>query len=254
MASDACTAGAPSPFSLERLSAYRDGDLPAGELASVRQHLEACAACARRADELGAVARAARALDVPEPPATLWPAIAGALAREDDGALARERWANRWLAARPFGIGMLAGVGAAAAVALVLGATRGGPIIAREAPPPAVAEPSAAAPGQVTTSPRDPLLAEAEQEFSRAAKVYERSIEKLRRLIVREEEHWSPEMRARYDERLARLDEAITRSREEARRAPSDSEGNEQLFAAYQQKIAFLAETVHRGGTAPGAP
>jgi hypothetical protein len=247
-----CTAGAPSPFPLERLSAYLDGDLPAGELASVRQHLDACAACADRADELAAVARATRALEVPEPPATLWPAIAGVLAREDDGALARERWSNRWLAARPFGIGMLAGVGAAAVIAIVLGATRGGPIVAREGQRPVAVEPSR--PATAAPASHDPLLAEAEQEFARAAAVYERSIEKLRRLLVREEAGWSPEMRARYDERLARLDEAIARSREEARRAPGDSDGNEQLFAAYQQKIAFLAETVQRGGTAPGVP
>jgi hypothetical protein len=251
MAGEACAAGEPSPFSLERLSAYLDGDLPAAELASVRQHVEACAACARRAAELGALARAARGLEVLEPPATLWPGIAGALAREDDGALARTRWFDRWLAARPLGIGMLAGAGAAVVIALVLGGTRSGPFIAREAQP---AASSAALPAPAPAAARDPLLAEAEQEFARAAAVYERSIEKLRRLIVREEASWSPDMRARYDERLARLDEAIARSREEARRAPSDSEGNEQLFAAYQQKIAFLAETVHRGGTASGAP
>ena len=246
-----CTAGAPSPFSLERLSAYLEGDLPAGELASVRQHLEACAACAGHADELAALTRAARTLEVPEPPATLWPGIAGALARDDDGALARERWSYRWLAARPFGIGMLAGVGAAAVIAIVRGVSRGRPMVAREVPPAAV-EPIRAV--LAPPGPRDPLLAEAEQEFARAAAVYERSIEKLRRLLVREEASWSPEMRARYDERLARLDEAIARSREEARRAPGDSEGNEQLFAAYQQKIAFLAETVQRGGTTPGEP
>ena len=59
-------------------------------------------------------------------------------------------------------------------------------------------------------------------------------------------------------ERIGRLDEAIARSRELARRSPGDSAGNEQLFVAYQQKIAFLAAAVHRGGEAgdwdkPGA-
>ena len=49
-------------------------------------------------------------------------------------------------------------------------------------------------------------------------------------------------------ERLGRLDETIARSRELARRTPGDSAGNEQLFAAYQQKIAFLTAAVHRGG------
>jgi hypothetical protein len=102
---------------------------------------------------------------------------------------------------------------------------------------------------------RDPLLAEAEQEFARAAAVYERSIEKLRGLLVREEASWSPEVRARYDERLARLDDAIARSREAARRAPTESDGQEQLFAAYQQKLAFLTLTVHRGGgSGPAEP
>ncbi len=55
--------------------------------------------------------------------------------------------------------------------------------------------------------------------------------------------------RAAASERLAQLDDAIARSREPARRTPGDSAGNEQLFAAYQQKIDFLAEAVHRGGT-----
>jgi hypothetical protein len=249
MAETNCTAGEPSPFPPERLSAFVDGDLTAGELASVRQHLEACAACARRAEELGALARATRALDVPEPPPTLWPAIAGALAREDDGALARARRWDRWLSLRPFGVGALAGAAAVATIVFVARAPREGveahSIVAATAPSAATAAPPA----------RDPLLVEAEQEFARAAAVYERSIEKLRGLLVREEARWSPEVRARYDERLARLDDAIARSREAARRAPAESEGQEQLFALYQQKIAFLAETVHRGdGSGPGGP
>ena len=245
MAGEGCVAGEPSPFSLERLSAFGDGDLPASELASVRQHLEACAACARRADELGAVARAARALEVPEPPATLWPAIAGALARERSA----DRWLS-WRQWRPFGVGALAGAAAAAALVLGWGA--------RHAPKGngnGMSRDVVVAVAEASRVPTDPLLAEAEQEFARAAAVYERSIEKLRGLLASEEGHWSAEMRARYDERLARLDEAIARSREAARRAPGDSEGNEQLFAAYQQKLAFLTETVQRGGGwGQGAP
>jgi hypothetical protein len=240
-----CTSGEPSPFSLERLSAFADGDLPVSELSSVRQHLEGCAACARRVEELGALARAARTLDMPEAPPTLWPAI--------EGALARQTWTERWLSPRSFGIGMAAGVGAAAVIAVLLVGTGHRPSPVASAEPEPVAEPARAL--EASSSARDPLLLEAEQEFARAAAVYERSIEKLRGLLAREESRWSPETRARYDERLARLDEAIARSREAARRAPSDSDGNEQLFAAYQQKIAFLAEAVHRGGgSGPGAP
>jgi hypothetical protein len=237
-----CTAGAASPFSDERLSAFVDGDLPGSELAQVRQHVDACAACALRAEELRGLARAARALEPPEAPPTLWPAI--------EGALARERRFDWWLSLRPFAVGALAGAAAAAAIVFVARGGRG-------------ADPAGATASVVATDPapaappaaRDPLLAEAEQEFASAAAVYERSIEKLRGLLVREEARWTPEVRARYDERLARLDDAIARSREAARRAPTESDGQEQLFAAYQQKIAFLTETVHRGGgSGPAAP
>ena len=238
-----CVAGASSAFPLDRLSAFVDGDLPAAELQSVRLHLEACPACAQHAAELGALARAARTLDVPEPPPTLWPAI--------EGALDRRRWLDAdglWSFSRPFGIGALAGAAVVAVVVFGAGLRRAPRVVAqggaqapvaREAPPPST----------------DPLLVEAEQEFARAAAVYVHSIEKLRGLLVRQETEWSPDVRARYRERLARLDDAIARSREAARRAPGESDGNEQLFAAYQQKIAFLTETVHRGGRwGPGTP
>jgi len=95
----------------------------------------------------------------------------------------------------------------------------------------------------------DPLLNEAEAEFASAAAAYERSIEKLRGLLEHEEPRWSPAERARCAERLAQLDDAIATSRELAHRSRGDTVGNEQLFAAYQQKITFLAEAVHRGGT-----
>jgi hypothetical protein len=238
-AGGACVSGEPSPFPPHRLSAFHDGDLPAAELQVVRQHLEACAACAARAAELGALARAARTLEAPEPPPTLWSAIEGALARET-------RPAPWWRAWRPLGVGALTGAALAAAVVLGWGT--------RTAPPLDFGRGAARAPASASTlvaaprAPTDPLVAEAEQEFARAAAVYERSIDKLRGLLTRESEHWSPEVRARYAERLARLDDAIARSVEAARRAPAESEGNAELFAAYQQKLAFLTATVQRGG------
>ncbi len=227
----------------ERLSAFVDGDLPSVDLANVRRHLDECPACALRADELAALARAARTLDAPEPPPTLWSSIEGVLeGRRGEGALDERPW---WqLGGRAFGVGALAGAAAVALVVFGASALRPGAapvaVVARERP---------AAQTQVV----DPLLVEAEAEFARAASAYERSIEKLRGLIARQESAWSPDARARYADRLARLDEAIARTREAARRAPVDSVGNEQLFAAYQQKIAFLAAAVQRGGGASQA-
>ncbi len=215
----------------ETLSAFVDGDLPATEAQAVRAHAAACPRCTVSIAELVAMVTAARRLDRPEPPPSLWPAVEGAMARHD------RPW---WMSLRLFGSGALAGAAAVSVVALGLASWRthrAASVVL--APGPAVAA--------VTSI--DPLLAEAEAEFARAATTYERSIEKLRGLLAREEPRWSPVERARCEERLAQLDEAIASSRELAHRTPGDSVGNEQLFAAYQQKITFLAEAVHRGGT-----
>jgi|HubBroStandDraft_5_1064220.scaffolds.fasta_scaffold69429_2 anti-sigma factor RsiW len=214
------------------LSAFVDGDLPATEAQAVRAHASACPRCTISIAELAAMVTAARRLERPEPPPSLWPAVEGAMARHD------RPW---WMSLRLFGSGALAGAAAVSVVALGLASWR-----THRAAPAAVAPGAALA---VVTVSADPLLAEAEAEFARAATTYERSIEKLRALLAREEPRWSPVERARCEERLAQLDEAIASSRELAHRTPGDSVGNEQLFAAYQQKITFLAEAVHRGGT-----
>jgi hypothetical protein len=214
----------------DKLSAFLDGDLPSLEAQAVRAHLEGCAACARAAAEMTAMISTTRTLDRPEPPPTLWPAIAGKLDRLEAPVplVPRRRW-------RTFGAGALAGAAAAAALVLALGSGRR-------------ARPPAARPPAPVAAAVDPLLEEAEAEFASAAAAYERSIEKLRGLLEAQQERWSADQRARYAERLARLDEAIARSREAAQRSPGDSAGNEQLFAAYQEKIAYLAAVVHRGG------
>lgn len=218
----------------ETLSAFVDGDLAPAESQALRAHVADCPRCTVSIAELRAMVTAARTFERPEPPPTLWSAVEGAMARHD------RPW---WLSLRLFGTGALAGAAAVSVVALGLGSWRG-----HQAAPMARA-PLAQAPVAQALVSTDPLLNEAEAEFASAAAAYEKSIEKLRGLLAREEPRWSPAERARCAERLAQLDEAIATSRELARKTPGDSLGNEQLFAAYQQKIAFLAEAVHRGGT-----
>jgi hypothetical protein len=230
-------------YTTERLSAFVDGELAPAEAAAVRTHAASCPICTAALADLRALVKNARALDAPEPPPTLWPSIEGALdRRERFGWLTLSNW-------KPFAVGALAG---GVAVVLAIFAL---PLL-RARPGAPVTSPSPETASAVST---DPLLNEAEAEFAQAAAAYERSIAKLRTLLAREEARWSPQERSRMAERLARLDETIARSRELARRTPGDSAGNEQLFAAYQQKIAFLAAAVHRGGEAgdwdkPGAP
>ncbi|HEX3901869.1 MAG TPA: zf-HC2 domain-containing protein [Polyangia bacterium] len=215
--------------SAETLSAFVDGDLSGTEAQAVRTHAAECPRCTVSIAELSALVTAARGLERPEPPPSLWPAVEGAMARHD------RPW---WLSLRLFGSGALAGAAAVSVVALGLTSWRthraAAVVVAPVAP---------------VVASVDPLLNEAEAEFASAAAAYERSIEKLRGLLEREEPRWNPAERARCAERLAQLDEAIASSRELAHRTPGDTVGNEQLFAAYQQKIAFLAEAVHRGGT-----
>jgi hypothetical protein len=217
--------------STETLSAFVDGDLPPTEAQAVRAHAAGCPRCTLSIGELRAMLTAARALERPEPPPTLWAAVEGAMSRHD------RPW---WLSLRIFGTGALAGAAAVSVIALGLSSWRTHHAGATSPPPSAMA-------AAATTA--DPLLDEAEAEFARAAATYEKSIAKLRGLLEREQPRWSPAERARCAERLAQLDEAIASSREAARRSPGDGVGNEQLFALYQQKIAFLAEAVHRGGT-----
>jgi hypothetical protein len=217
----------------ERLSAFLDGDLPPADSETVRLHSAGCARCTTALAELGALVSAARGLETAEPPPTLWMAVEGELARAE-----RPSWLASWSSWRPFAAGALVGAAALALTLIVFPARR--PRAPEATPPPvvAVAAPAAA----------DPLLEEAETEFARAAASYERSIEKLRGLLERAEKGWSADERARIADRLAGLDDLIARSRELTRQAPGDRTGNEQLFAAYQQKIAFLAAAVHRGG------
>jgi len=228
-------------FTTERLSAFVDGDLSPNETAAVRAHAATCEPCTSAIADLRALVVNANALREPEPPPTLWPSIEGALDRTP-------RWA--WLSIanwRPFGVGALAGAAAVVLLVIVLPAVHGSGKRIPAAPPGAESVATSVAASAAAT---DPLLHEAEAEFAEAAAAYERSIAKLRTLLAREEARWSPHERSRMAERLARLDDSIARSRELASRTPGDSAGNEQLFAAYQQKIAFLAAAVHRGGEA----
>jgi hypothetical protein len=236
-------------YPTERLSAFADGELVGAEAERVRAHLAGCARCRSTLADLSAILGAARTLDRPEPPAALWRAIEGVLDRPAELAEPRPAPLPWWMRWRVFGAGAVAG--AAVALLLVVGL----PAAPRPALAPSGTTAAATAPNTPSTpNTNDPLLNEAEAEFAQAAAAYERSIEKLRGLLAREEPRWSPDERARYAERLVGLDDAIARSRELARRTPGDSVGNEQLLAAYQQKIAFLSAAVHWGGAWTGAP
>jgi len=242
-------AGAPRHVDAERLSAWISGELSDRDIAVVRRHVEACPDCAEVTVALRAQVVATRTLERPEPPATLWSAIEGAL----DAPPGPRRWS--WGASL---IGALAGASMVMLVGVGLGRLRGRqtPLVSGQAQAEAGAGSGASASASARASPQvglpgsDPLLAEAERELEQAAVSYERAVGRLRTILDREQLMWDPETRARVGDRLARLDEAVAHSRAVARRDPGDSTGADMLFSAYQRQIDFLAEAVHRGSPA----
>jgi predicted Zn-dependent protease len=222
----------------ERLSFWISGDLSDRDTVVVRTHVESCAVCAAVAAALRAQVVATRELDRPEPPPTLWSAIEGAMETIET----REARAWSW---RSSLAGALAGAAAVAIVAWGITLQRGR---ARDSH---IAGPTApAAAGGMAPPHDDPLLAEAERELDRAATSYQQAVERLRRILDREQVLWDPETRARVGDRLARLDEAVAHSRAVAHRDPGDASGADMLFSAYRRQIDFLAEAVHRGSPA----
>lgn len=237
----------------ERLSAWISGDLTERETAVVRAHVENCAACAKVAAELRTQVVATRTLERPEPPATLWSAIEGAMARDDrdgsDGRSTTARPRSPWSAMWPT---LLTGAfaGAAAVVALTWSVGHMGHLRALGTPGGGISTRAGTARGGLAADVADPLLAEAERELEAAAGSYERAVARLREILEREQVRWNPAARARVSERVARLDEAVAYSRTVARRDPGDGAGADLLFSAYQRQIDFLAEAVHRGAPA----
>jgi Putative zinc-finger len=253
---DTVTATPIRHLDVERVSAWISGDLSERDTAVVRAHIEACARCSDVASAFRAQVIAMRGLERPEPPPTLWAAIEGELDKPE-----RRVWS--WRATL---IGALSGAVAVALafVAVIGGGGRGfvglgdlsaeriqGPGRSRIAAQGAESgqEPSAAE-GQTPAQISDPLLAEAERELQRAALSYEQAVNRLRKILDREQVLWDPETRARVGERLARLDDAVAHSRAVAQRDPGDSAGADLLFSAYQRQIQFLAEAVRRGSPA----
>jgi Putative zinc-finger len=237
---------------VERVSAYLAADLSERDATAVRRHLGDCPDCGRVVDELRRQSEALSTLERPEPPLTMWAAIEGACDGRSDG-----RFGLPW-------------GGAAAALwswrSMVLGAALGGVVVsgafALWRPGGQAGRSGADTSGGVagvaalvgSPEPIDPLLAEAEAEFGRAALSYEAAAGRLRAILDHEQLGWNAAQRARVAERLARLDEAVAESRTVARRDPGDGARAEMLFAAYQKQIDFLAEVVHRGGSSLDLP
>ena len=192
----------------KQLSEYVDGDLELREMARVRDHLDACASCARTEAELRRTVAMARSLpNDAEPPAAMWDGIARGLDTPTP------LW-QRWLKPVSIGVGTLAL--AAAALLFFL-------------------------------QPRDPLMEHARKEFAAAEEHYAEAARAMHQLADREKKNWRPEMARAFEENLRTIDEAVERSRQAARRPGADATAMDNLSAAYRRKIDFLEDAIRTG-------
>ena len=85
-----------------RLPAYSEGEVRPDERAQIAAHLETCAACRTRFEQIQKNIHLMRQLPVPDPADELWGAIAGelSLSRQAESARAAafgRRWGKRWM-------------------------------------------------------------------------------------------------------------------------------------------------------------
>jgi anti-sigma factor RsiW len=196
-----------------QLSALTDGELGARRVAKLREHLLACATCARGLAELEALkqALAGEAVHPPEPEATdgvAWMKLQARLAAEPESPRRLG-----WLLA-PASLSL-------AALALVFGLRH---------------RVAASSPSD------DELIAEAETEFRGAEARYAGALEKLRAVTVRLRTDWPADRRADYDRAQVRLDAAIAECQRVVRERPADADAEQLMFAAYRKEIDFLQD------------
>ena len=201
--------------STEKLSALADGDLPQGEAARLRTHVDACEKC--RA-ELAALEGMKRALAdegrVPLEPRAGWHELARRLDKEP---APRAPW---WRPALGWAL-----VPAALAIAVGVGAWRH---------------------HRAAGVSDDQLIAEAEREFRDADATYARALDKLRAVTEHARAEWPEPRRREFDAAQAALDRATEQCRAVAHARPADGQAEQLLFAAYRKQIAFYQEQILR--------
>jgi anti-sigma factor RsiW len=206
---------------MDRLSAYLDDDLAAGERQAFEEHLAGCADCAAALDALREVVARATGLNRPtEPSSDLWPGIAKRLTPR------RAHAPGSWL---PASLGWLQPRIAAAALVIACLAIlwllhlRSGPPVRQVAGRP---------------SPAPAVLNDSGTE-----REYDKTVANLHRQ-ARDRLTLDPHLVEVIDENLATLDAAIASYRDALAAEPGDAQLRRRLDAARQRKLEVLQQAV----------
>jgi hypothetical protein len=221
-----------------------DGTLGPIRRAELELHLEGCDGCRALAADLQELARAARSLDVLEPPARVWQSISARLQAEG-GVTAPSRASSRYA--------RMALLATAAALVLAVGAAL---FVLRR--PPAVPQTATATPPAPVSaaagnaSPEDPVqsvvkeLAQTEKAFQNLVEASEAS------------NTVDPKTAAEMQKNLLVMNEAINETRKALVTDPHSAPARASLYEVLKQKIQFLQNTIAlmnemRKGDAAGA-
>lgn len=211
----------------ERLDDFVDGRLAEAESAPVQAHLDACAGCRERAQQLRRLLAHAAALPRSvAPPRDLWPGIRERIER-------RSAWFGFQGSWQP---GVLA---AAAAVVAVLAALlwSGGPAPSAVR---TVAMPDASPsllPAASSFGLSDPVLAKAVREYEQAASALLQTLERRRAVV-------SADDLARVESNLEVIDRALAEVRAALAEDPKNPELNHMLVATHKKKVDVLRRVV----------
>ena len=207
---------------------YVDDTLSAFDRAEVERHLAECEACRTLVDDLREIRRAARSLELREPPARAWTRIERAIQLEANDRAARPRprvSRTVWAAL-------------AAAAVLVLATFVGLSYLSRAGRNGAPIERAgAAASGEATAQSIEAELRAAETHYENAIKGLEQITNAGRGTL-------DPQTAATIQKNLSVVDQAISESRAALRSEPASEPAQQSLIVSFKTKMALLQDTV----------
>lgn len=214
----------------ERLDDYVDGTLGEAELHEVELHLAWCASCAGEERALHAFLGRVAALP-PElkPERDLWPGIASRIASPRPTTVPRlpvvRSFPRAWWTPA-------AGLAAAAAVVVALGAT-----LTRVWPPPGSGRTAGTGAVQEAAWTTDPTLLEAEREYARATAQLLAALDARKASLP-------PETVSSVQKDMTTIDAALRQVRSALRQDPGNMQLSHMLAAMHQKKVDVLQRIV----------
>jgi anti-sigma factor RsiW len=220
----------------ESIQELADGTIGPIRRAELQQHLDECASCRARAEDVRLIVAAAGSLEELRVPDGVWLQVAGRLRQEGRVNVPAPRAArsSRYVAVLALAATLVIAVGGAW-FALV----RGGP-----APEPGHAEPSVAT---GNGAPQDAVQGIAE-EIKLAEEHYQNAIRRLEEVAKVDaasgDSTIDPQTAAVLQKSLTVIDQAIAESRAALRTEPQSAPARDSLFDALKRKVALLQDTV----------